>query len=109
MNPAATIRLAGFNALLASNGETLTFRGGPLQAIVNRRPERRDPQRTPDFQDRAATTIEFLSSAISGPPITGETLMDSDNVSHRIDKIPRRSDFTWRIDCIPTQIEAAGS
>jgi hypothetical protein len=100
MPSASTIaRSAGLIALLQVSGEVLSFRGLNIRALVDRSPERGVDGDRPDFNDRAASRIECLRSAVATAPNAGEVFTDNSGGFHRIRTVPRITDLTYVCDC----------
>jgi hypothetical protein len=81
MSASSTALLAGFNSLLASNGEDLTWRGGTVTGIVNREPFPELNKRA-DFSARDVSRIETLVMATEPEP--GEEFVDAFGYRHRV-------------------------
>jgi hypothetical protein len=95
MSLATTLLAAGFNALLATNGEPLVFRDAELTGVVNRDPFAK-VVRTPDFNPRDNSTIRIRTSDVSSVPRAGEEFVDRAGMAHRVEKIKRLGDW---LDC----------
>lgn len=99
MSEASEMRLTGFKELLARDGETLEFRHGELEAIVNRGLNTAGVQKGEvNFLERDQTHIEFLKTAVSSVPRSGESLRDETGAYHRV-KTVRRTDITYMLEC----------
>lgn len=101
MSQGATALTEGFAALLESNGETVTFRGADLRALVNRDPfEKKQQGQVPDFKAHDTSSIEFPASAVAAtePPRAGESFTDQFGHSHRIQSVKRMGDWV-RCNC----------
>lgn len=100
---AALARRTGFNALLAADGEPLTLQRAAgdvaLRAIVDRAPERPVDRDRVDFTEREASMIEFFQTAVTAPPEAGDNFTDAGGAFHRIKKVPRVTDWTYRCEC----------
>lgn len=97
---------AGFQVLLLTSGEDLTFRGASVRAVVDRQPEREVPNDRVDFQEREASRIELFRSAVQGKPRSGEYFKDVAGGNHRIQKVGG-TDLTWWCECDVTGDEEA--
>lgn len=87
---------AGFDLLIETSAETLTFRGQPLIALVNRNPgEETSDKRTPDFSERERSVIAIPRTAVNPLPRSGETATDSFGHAHRVEKVEPRGDVYY--------------
>lgn len=77
---------SGFQVLLRTNGENLSFRGTTVRAVVNRNPFDR-VVRTPDFDPRDASEIRLFMSAVDAKPRAGEQFVDENAVGHRVQTV----------------------
>jgi hypothetical protein len=107
MSAASDALAEGFSALLAANGEPLTFRGSSVTAIVRRDAEEPDPGPGKiDLNARDTSSIELrwddLPARTSGTgsalPSPGESFTDEFGYTHRVQKA-RRLGFRLRCEC----------
>jgi hypothetical protein len=101
MTSAAALEL-GFDAILRTNGETLTLlrAGGGVACLglVDRNP-RPTKDRTPDFNPNHSSMIEVKKSAFVTIPKKSEAFLDRHGVRHRISEVTPR-DFTLACECV---------
>ena len=88
---AATLLSAGFTALLATNGETLTLTRADgstvsLTALVQWADA--EGELVPNFEEEGGSVIKLFSNAVSPPAKVGEHFTDENGVLHRIQKQP---------------------
>ena len=87
MHAAATALATGFTTLLATAGDTVTFRGASVSAVVNWVPFDEKPfPDSPDFDREATSRVEFVDGAVSPVPRVGE-------ISYGVDTDPRAAYF----------------
>lgn len=101
-------RLLGFKKLLAISGETMTYSGTSqsITCIVDYR-EYKDATVLRELNrqgrqvndDRTIASVEFLQSALSSAPEVGESFTNADGRKHRINKLPRTTDFSYVCEC----------
>ena len=112
MSPSASLRSAGFAALLAVSGESLTYNVGnssiaDVQAVINRRPAKLrtviQGAANIDFTLMAMCEVEILFTGISVQPQTGGSFLDSLGNRHRIVQVTA-SDITWICTCKSSQV-----
>lgn len=99
MNAADTALTAGFTELLATAGDSVTFRGLPVSAVVLwiSGPDNQAGQ-FPAFDPDATASIEVRLSALKTPPKVGESFVTEGPRYHRI-KTVRFTGYSWRCDC----------
>lgn len=105
MSLAASDRIQGFRASLDVAGEQLHLLDGThpvatVCALVNRSDFKVLTQGEINFDERNATTVEFLICDLTPVPRVGQYLKDSVDVYHRIAKL-RRTDISWFAMCEP--------
>lgn len=98
MNAADTALATGFTTLLATAGDTVTFRGASVSAVVNWVPFDEKPfPDSPDFDREATSRVEFVDGAVSPAPRVGE-IMTQGTKYHRIQSV-RFNGLAWLMDC----------
>lgn len=95
---AAIARTEGLGVLTAFSGETLTFRGRPLVAVVNRDVEQLNAEGVVDFTDQQASVIEIRRSELATKPLNTELITDEDGRKHRI-RLVKTRDLSWICIC----------
>ena len=108
MSIGATEREAGFDELLADDGEDLTYgraaSGTTVEALVDRGgPITPKDRMRVEFEARSASTIEFKKTEVASDPKAGDDLEDEDGLHHRVETV-KATDFTWVCSC---DVEAA--
>lgn len=103
MSYGATEREAGFDELLADDGEELTYgraaEDETVEAIVDRGgPITPKDRMRVEFEARSASTIEFKKSEVASDPKAGDDLEDVDGNHHRVETV-KATDFTWVLSC----------
>ena len=88
---AATLLSAGFTALLATNGETLTLTRAngdtaSLQGLVKWADA--DGELIPNFEEEGGSVIKVFADATSPLAKVGEHFTDENGIIHRIQKQP---------------------
>lgn len=78
---------AGFDVILGTNGESVTFRGVAVTVLVDRTPWDR-VVKTPDFNARGQSRIEVRIDALDGAPQVGEEFLDGNSMAHRVQDVP---------------------
>lgn len=101
MSAASAALNAGFDALLSAAGESVTFRGGTLTALIDREPFR-SVIKTPDFNPRDQSVIEIQAEDVDSIPVRGEVFEDEEGLNHRIQIVSRRGG-TYRCECKVTE------
>jgi hypothetical protein len=98
MNAADTALANGFTALLATAGDTVTFRGASVPAVINWVPfdEKAFPN-NPDFDRESTSRVEFVDGAVSPDPKVGEVITQGTKY-HRIQSV-RYNGLAWLMDC----------
>ncbi len=101
-NHSSTAIAEGFNVLLNTAGETLTFRNYPLVALVNRNYV--VPINLPEYYNRQLrqTQIEFRLTDISPAPKEGEEFVDSYGKYHRISQV-KETTYSYICECIVSE------
>ena len=85
--------------MLGASGESLTFRGAPLTALVNRGLDVPALERGAiEFLSRDQTRVEYLRDDLPESPRAGELFEDSDGAFHRIQTV-RQTDLTFVCLC----------
>lgn len=90
-----------FKAIRSTNGEPLLFRGAVVKGLVNRTPFDR-VVRTPDFDPRDASRIEFDAAEIDGVPRAGEEIIDTRGMLHRVQTAKRVAPF-YACECVSSE------
>lgn len=98
MSIATDTRARGFAALLNFNGETLTFRGSPLIAIVDRSARPQQNLQEIGLGLLPASTIEARKLDLASNPNLDEVLTDAEGYRHRI-RLIQQTAFTWKLTC----------
>jgi hypothetical protein len=103
MSAGAIEREAGFDELLAEDGEDLTYgraaSGTTVEAIVDRGgPITPKDRMRLEFEARSASTIEFQKTEVASDPKSGDNLEDEDGHHHRVETV-KATDFTWVLSC----------
>lgn len=107
MSASVLIRKAGFNVLLATNGEALT--PGGFKAVVNRKVTKlRDTiaarDGNMDFSILGMSEIEFLIAG-ANQPMAGDNFVDKFGLAHRV-RYVMATDITWVCYCTQSQLPA---
>lgn len=97
MSAASAALSAGFDALLSAAGESVTFRGETITALIDLEPFRR-AIKTPDFNARDLSVVEIQAEAVDSIPEAGEIFEDEEGLKHRIQFVSRRGG-TYRCEC----------
>jgi len=94
----------GFRTTLAAHGETLTFRGSPVHAIVRRDVESESPgEHSVGVGERARVEIECLRSAITGDRPQAQEWWDTADGEHfRAVRVTRRG-VTWFCEAVVSE------
>ena len=103
MSPASAIRVSGFQVLLGTDGEPLTYKGSSMNALVDRNIDVNELQKLSregavDFEPFGMTRIEFLKSQVPTRPTAGETFADAIGYTHRV-RYVLGTDITWKCYC----------
>jgi hypothetical protein len=98
MSAADTELDAAFTEFLGTAGDSVTFRGLSVSAVVSRT-EYTAPKdkRFPDLSARTPSRIEFLKSAVASAPKAGEVISEGSS-RHRIARVTDAGG-TWQLDC----------
>jgi len=90
----------GLTDLLASAGESVTFRAGSVTVIVNRTAfqDAKRENNLPDFDANAISRIEIAVDEVASRPKVGEVITDSRSIAHRIKRVTHTGQ-TWALDC----------
>lgn len=101
MNDADTVLASGFDELLAIAGDSVTFRGQTVSAIINREPvdHAMDPE-APNFETIATARLEIPKTAVAQTPRVGELITEG-TIVHRIARV-KDIGLAWSIDCEST-------
>jgi hypothetical protein len=98
MNAADTALATGFTTLLATAGDTVTFRGASVSAVVNWVPFDEKPfPDSPDFDRESTSRVEFVDGAVSPSPRVGEIITQGTKYP-RIQSV-RFNGLAWLMDC----------
>jgi hypothetical protein len=97
MSVASQLLSRAFTALRSTNGETVIFRGAEVLAIINRDPFAKNVK-TPDFNPKDTSRIEFETSQVNGIPRVGEDFIDGYGLMHRVQSV-RRNGETYVAQC----------
>lgn len=97
MSAASAALSAGFDALLSACGESVTFRGDTITAVIDREPFHRLTD-SPDFNPRDLSVVELQAAAVDSIPQAGENFEDEDGGKHRVRTVSRRGG-TYRCEC----------
>lgn len=89
----------GFTTLTKASGDSITFRGVPMPAVVDYSVDDNSDGSgaRPAFGARHASRIR-IQGDITPAPKAGETITHGGGRSHRI-KVPRRVGIWWEFDC----------
>ena len=100
MSPASAIRVSGFQVLLGTDGEPLTYKSSSMKALVDRNIDTNELQKLGaiDFEPFGMTRIEFLKSQVPTRPTAGETFADAIGYTHRV-RYVLGTDITWKCYC----------
>jgi hypothetical protein len=100
MNIADTALAQGFDGLLAIAGDTVTFRGVSVSAVIDWTPFEEKPpgSNLPDFDEQSTSRIEIKTSAVASTPIVGEIITTTGPVYHRIAKV-KFNGSAWILEC----------
>ena len=99
MSLATDTRARGFAALLAFNGETLTFRGSPLLGLVDRSARPQQNLQEIGLSLLPASTIELRKLDLASNPLLDEVFIDAEGYRHRI-RLIQQTAFTWKLTCM---------
>lgn len=98
MNAADTALSEGFTTLLATAGDSVTFRGSSVSAVVNRVPFAEiQAKDVPDFGTMATSRFEIPVGAVSPAPKVGEIITEGASY-HRIQRVTMTG-LAYLIDC----------
>ena len=98
MSAADTALSLGFTELLAQAGDTVTFRGQPVSAVVNWVPFVETPfSNSPDFDREATSRVEIVDGLVTPAPKVGEIITQGTKY-HRIQSV-RFNGLAWLLDC----------
>lgn len=97
MSAASAALSAGFDALLGACGESVTFRGATITAVIDRDPFRR-VLKTPDFNPRDQSVVEIQAEDVASIPTAREVFEDEEGLRHAIQFVSRRGG-TYRCEC----------
>lgn len=98
MSAADTALSQGFTELLAQAGDTVTFRGASVSAVVNWVPFQETPfSNSPDFDREATSRIEIVDGVVTPAPKVGEIITQGTKY-HRIQAV-RFNGLAWQLDC----------
>jgi hypothetical protein len=95
---ATSARARGLDALRSATGETLTFRGKELVAVVRRDVEELNSEGFVDFTDRKASIVRVRFLDLATKPLNEERFTDADDVAHRI-RLVKTGDLHWDCYC----------
>lgn len=99
MNAADTALTSGFDDLISFAGDTVTFRGVSVSAVIDWLPFAEKPENNlPDFDDRATSRFEIKRGAIASQPLVGEIVTTDGPIYHRIQKVTFNG-YAWVLDC----------
>jgi hypothetical protein len=99
VSPAAAIRVSGFQVLLGTDGEPLTYKSWSIKALVDRNIDVNELGKLAiDFEPFGMTRIEFLKSQLATRPEAGETFVDGIGYTHRV-RYVLGTDITWKCYC----------
>lgn len=93
MSQASELLAEGFNVLTEKAGETLTFRGAPLLAVVddNVEAKRNKPyDAAQSFGAQTLSIVEFWETAVASVVQVGEAFKDAAGNFHRVTAFRRR-------------------
>jgi hypothetical protein len=92
MSTASALLMQGFRSLLATNGESLNFRSGFVNAVVDRDPFA-DSAKSPYFDPRDKSQIRLTDFATTDIPRVGEEFVDAAGMGHRVQTTQRIGDY----------------
>jgi hypothetical protein len=99
MNAADTLLTAGFTDLLATAGDSVTFRAVTVSAVIDWTPFADKPSiDVPEFSTRASSRIEIPSASVSPAPKVGEVIQSAGPVYHRIQAV-NFNGYAYACDC----------
>lgn len=103
MNAADTILNAGLTELLATAGDSVTFRGAAVSAVVQwiGGPDAKSGN-IPAFDMEATASIEVPFSALNVPPKVGEIFTTTNPTRYHRIKSVRFTGLSWRCECETT-------
>jgi hypothetical protein len=104
MGASSILLSKGFDSLLITNGESLTFRGGSVRGLVNLVPFDK-VVRSADFNPRDTSEIRVRSTAVTSVPRAGEEFIDGNSLRHRIQTVRRVGDYYFsrcEVSSVPT-------
>jgi len=90
-----SLDVAGETVRLVSGGNALDR----FSALVNRSEYAGLRKGEVDYDQRNLTTIEFLVADVDVTPDVGQSIKDSVDVYHKIQKL-RKTDITWFCTCV---------
>lgn len=98
MNTADTELDAAFTELLGIAGDSVTFRGSTVSAVIDRtRYQEPQDKRFPDLATRAASRVEIQKSAVATAPKAGEVFIEG-STRHRIQRVTDTG-TTYQAEC----------
>ena len=102
MNAADMALTAGFNDLLATAGDSVTFRGSAVSAVVNWTPQHKaGKEMVPSFSEKQESEIEIPIGSVSPAPRVGEYITTTNPVGtskHRIEFVAING-FAYVLKC----------
>ncbi len=100
MNLADSALQEGLTDLLATAGESVTFRAGEVAALVNRTAyqDGKRERNLPDFDANAISRIEIAVEDVASRPKVGEIITDSRSINHRVKRVTHTG-LAWSLDC----------
>lgn len=102
MNAADIALTAGFTELLATAGDSVTFRGAAVSAVVNWTPQYNAGKETvPSFSAEQQSEIEIPMGSLATAPKVGEYITTTNPVGtsrHRIESI-KINGFSYVLKC----------
>ena len=100
---------AGVGALAVVGGESLSYGGASVVALIDRKPPKAKIDRLSfkdgklDFSASQMTIVEVLTTAMASQPVAGKFFGDSVGFQHRVVHV-ERTESTWVCYCQQSQV-----
>jgi len=108
-SPASLLATGMVSALLATNGEPLTYANVSVAGLVNRDAvkvatnlRRLFGSESITFDTIGSTMIEVLFTGMSAAPAVGNSFLDGLGFRHRVQRVAQ-TDISWQCFCVATK------